>query len=140
MTAQKKFPYAIKNFALKKFVNWCHWSLLSLSSSQFHQQLKTYLLRLSPPWTDTSFGTGLIYTSSHSIYHSSPAGRPTFILYMMSTVYRNKQWRIWGPLGHGPPLWPNFFFDIGKKLENLVWPPFVRALVASENLSPFSKS
>ena len=41
-----------------------------------------------------------------------------------------------GALGHGPPLAKKFFFDILKKLENLVRPPLVWALVASKNLAP----
>ena len=35
-----------------------------------------------------------------------------------------------------PLLANKIFFDILQKLENLVWPPFVWALVASENLPP----
>ena len=30
-----------------------------------------------------------------------------------------------GQIGHGPPLAKNFFFDIVKNLENIVWLPFV---------------
>ena len=53
------------------------------------------------------------------------------------------QYQLWrikggGPLGHGPPLPKIFFFHHRKKLENLVWPPFVWALVASKNLAPLS--
>ena len=35
-----------------------------------------------------------------------------------------------------PPLAKKFFFDIVKKLENLVWPPLVWALVSNEHLAP----
>ena len=42
-----------------------------------------------------------------------------------------------GQLAMAPFGKKKFFFDIVKKLENLVWAPFVWALVFSEHLAPF---
>ena len=48
------------------------------------------------------------------------------LIFITSGIFR---WAI----GPWPPFGKNFFFTIGKKLENMVWPPFVWELVASKN-------
>ena len=71
-----------------------------------------------------------------------PLYRTCAIVFLGSYNMEDSRWTVaylGGPLIHAP-FRKKKIFHRRKKLENLVWPPFVWALVASENLAPLLKT
>ena len=105
------------------------WHLIWIEDQQYNRQLNLFRVVMIFRMLAQSY-TPNIYTPPLYCNYFIILSPLFFTTVSISGVFR-------GAIGPWPPLWPkNFFFDIGKNLENLVWPPFCVSTSGQRTFGP----